>query len=192
MCDGRRVCKRRGRRNGSSINQLCQGCSDGTFSWYWNSFFWGTFRVIAAGIGAPLAKEGNILGLILYLILILAPQTLTRVYGFKIGYSGGRQFLARISADGTLNKLTDAAKILGLTVVGGLIPSIVAFPLDWTVNMSGTELNVQEILDGIMPALIPLLLSFVVYSLLKKKIRAEWILIAVIILAVLLTIAGVM
>ena len=71
-----------------------------------DSFFWGTFRLIACGVGAPMAAEGNILGVILYLLLNLIPSTLTRWYGFNLGYKGGRQFLAKIQADGTLNKLT--------------------------------------------------------------------------------------
>ena len=33
-----------------------------------DSFFWGTFRMIACGVGAPMAAEGNIIGFILYSI----------------------------------------------------------------------------------------------------------------------------
>lgn len=157
-----------------------------------DSFFWGTFRVIAAGIGAPLAAQGNVLGLILYLLLNLVPSTLTRYYGFKIGYNGGRQFLARISADGTLNKATEAAKILGLTVIGGLVPAIVKVPINWTLVMDDVTLSFQSILDDIMPSLLPLLLSFFVYSLLKKKVNAQWILLATIAVALALTYVGIM
>ena len=86
-----------------------------------DSFFWGTFRLIACGVGAPMAAEGNILGVILYLILNLVPSTLTRWYGFNLGYKGGRQFLSRIQADGTLSKLTESARVLAMVVIGGMV-----------------------------------------------------------------------
>ena len=73
----------------------------------------------------------------LYLLLNLLPSTLTRVYGFKLGYQGGREFLAKIQADGTLEKVTEAAKILGLVVIGGLVPTIVAVPVSLQLNMGG-------------------------------------------------------
>ena len=64
-----------------------------------DSFFWGTFRVIGAGIGAPLAVAGNFLGPLLYFLLNFIPSEIVRRLGFKIGYEGGSSFLTRISAE---------------------------------------------------------------------------------------------
>ncbi|MDP4110082.1 MAG: PTS system mannose/fructose/sorbose family transporter subunit IID [Bacillota bacterium] len=157
-----------------------------------DSFFWGTFRVIAAGIGAPLAIQGNIAGLILYLLLNLLPSTVVRYYGFKIGYKGGRQFLTKISSDGTLNKATEAAKILGLTVIGGLVPGIVSMTLKWTIAFDKVTVDMQKILDGIMPGLLPLCLSLFVYWLLKKKANPNLILLGIIAAGILLTAVNVL
>ena len=156
-----------------------------------DSFFWGTFRVIACGIGAPMAAEGNIMGVILYLLMNLIPSTLTRFYGFKLGYKGGREFLAKIQADGTLAKATEAAKILGLTVIGGLIPQIVSVPVDLTFNMGGGTLVVADILNGIMPNLLPLLLSIIVYKYIQKGVTVNKILFILLALGILLTVIGV-
>ena len=133
-----------------------------------DGFFWGTFRVIACGVGAPLAASGNILGVVLYLLLNLVPSTLTRWYGFRLGYRGGREFLARIQADGTLTKLTEAAKILGLTVIGGLVSSIVSVPVSLEIHMGGGSFILADVLDSIMPNLLPLVLSLVVYRFIQK------------------------
>ena len=157
-----------------------------------DSFFWGTFRLIACGIGAPLAAEGNILGVILYLLLNLIPSTLTRWYGFKLGYSGGRQFLSKIQADGTLAKLTEAAKILGMLVIGGMIPQIVKVPLALTLEMGGGTFVLQDICDQIMPNLMPLLLSLYVYKLIKKGVNTNLIIYGLLVLGVLLTLLKVM
>lgn len=156
-----------------------------------DSFFWGTFRVIACGIGAPMAAAGNLLGVILYLLMNLIPSTLTRVYGFKLGYQGGREFLARIQADGTLAKATEAAKILGLTVIGGLVPTIVGVPLSLTLNMDGGTFVLQEILDGIMPNLLPLLLSVIIYKYIQKGVSVNKLLLILLAAGILFTAVGI-
>ncbi len=156
-----------------------------------DSLFWGTFRVIACGIGAPLAAAGNILGVFLYLLLNLVPSTLTRVFGFKMGYEGGREFLARIQADGTLAKTMEAAKILGLVVIGGLIPTIVSVPIALSLEMGGGTFALAEVLDSIMPNLLPLILSMVVYHYVQKGVSVNKLLFILLGLGILLTMAGI-
>mgnify|MGYP000912821722 CR=1 FL=1 len=155
-----------------------------------DSFFWGTFRVIACGIGAPLAAAGNLLGVVLYLVLNLLPSTLTRVYGFKLGYQGGREFLAKIQADGTLEKVTEAAKILGLVVIGGLVPAIVAGPVSLGLNMGGGSFILADVLNSIMPNLLPLVLSVVVYHYIQKGVSVNKLLFLLLGLGILLTAVG--
>ena len=155
-----------------------------------DSFFWGTFRVIACGIGAPLAAAGNLLGVVLYLLLNLLPSTLTRVYGFKLGYQGGREFLAKIQADGTLEKVTEAAKILGLVVIGGLVPTIVAVPVSLQLNMGGGSFILADVLNSIMPNLLPLVLSVVVYHYIQKGVSVNKLLFLLLGLGILLTAVG--
>lgn len=157
-----------------------------------DSFFWGTFRLIACGVGAPLAAEGNILGVILYLLINLIPSTLTRYYGFKLGYSGGRQFLTRIQADGTLSKLMDAAKIVAMIVIGGMIPQIVKFPLAFTLELGGGTFILSDVLDGIMPNLMPLVLSIYVYKLIMKGTKPNLIIYGLLVFGIILTLLGIM
>ena len=54
-----------------------------------DSFFWGTFRIIGAGIGTSLAAKGSILGAILFLLIYNIPHLLVRYYGLKMGYKSG-------------------------------------------------------------------------------------------------------
>ena len=156
------------------------------------SFFWGTFRLIACGVGAPLAAAGNVMGVILYLLLNLIPSTLTRWYGFKLGYSGGRQFLAKIQSDGTLAKLTESAKVLAMVVIGGMIPQIVKFPIAFTLELGGGTFVLSDVLDGIMPNLLPLLLSLAVYKLIMKGTKTNTIIFGLLGLGILLTLIGIM
>ncbi len=157
-----------------------------------DSFFWGTFRLIACGVGAPMAAEGNIVGVILYLLLNLIPSTLTRWYGFNLGYSGGRKFLARIQADGTLAKLTEASRILAMVVIGAMVPQIVKFPLALTLEMGGGTFVLQDVVNSIMPNLLPLLLSIAVYRQIMKGTKPNTIIFALMALGIVLTLLGIM
>ena len=46
-----------------------------------DSMFWGTLLVIGIGVGASLAKEGNILGPFLFLLIFNVPNFLLRYFG---------------------------------------------------------------------------------------------------------------
>lgn len=50
----------------------------GPLSGIGDSFFWGTLRVIATGIGTSLAVQGNILGPILFLLIFNVPAIIAR------------------------------------------------------------------------------------------------------------------
>lgn len=150
-----------------------------------DSFFWGTFRTIGAGIGAPMAIAGSFIGPILYFLINFIPSTLARAFGFKIGYEGGSEFLDKLSESGVLNKALEAAKIIGLTVVGGMIASMVIVNTPITLNFGDTQVVMQEILDAVMPNLLPLGLTFGIYWLLKKNISSIYITLGLILLGIL-------
>lgn len=67
----------------SSINNVKVGLM-GPMSGIGDSFFWGTFRVIAAGIGIGLAKSGNILGAVIYFLLYTAIHFITKILGMTV------------------------------------------------------------------------------------------------------------
>ena len=155
-----------------------------------DSFFWGTFRVTGVGVGAPLAVAGNILGPILYFLINFIPSEIVRRVGFKIGYEGGSEFLTRISEDGTLNKLTEAARIMGLVVIGAMMASMVNVNLVTVLNINGAQVVLQEIFDAICPKILPLGLTFACYWGLQKRYSGTVIMIALLVLGVLAVALG--
>lgn len=149
-----------------------------------DSLFWGTLRVIAVGVAAPLAIKGSILGPILYFLINVVPSELLRWFGFKLTYEGGSKFLTKITESGALQKMTEAAKILGLVVIGAMISSLVVIDVPKEINLGGTEVSIQETLDSLMPKLLPLLVTFGCYWLVQKKVNGTIILIGLIILGI--------
>ena len=134
-----------------------------------DSFIWGTLRIVATGVGLSLANQGNILGPILFLLIFNIPAQGLRYYLMNAGYKLGSGFLAKIQQNGLMSKLTYAASVLGLMVVGGMTAENVSisFPLKFGSGNEATTLN--DVFNNIMPGLMPLLFTLLVFYLLKKK-----------------------
>ncbi len=90
-----------------------------------DSFFWGTLRLIATGIGTSLALKGNILGPILFLLVFNVPHILLRWLFTRWGYVLGTGVLQRIQQNGMMESLTYGASIIGLMVVGAMTASMI-------------------------------------------------------------------
>ena len=139
--------------------------------------YWGTARIILAALGASLAITGNIMGPLLFFIGINIIRILTRWYSMKYGYEKGTEIVQDMEG-GQLQKLTTGASVLGLFVMGGLVArwASLNIPLEIAryTNQAGEEVvtTVQSVLNDLLPGLVPLLLTFLCMTLLKKKVSA--------------------
>ena len=129
-----------------------------------DSFFWGTLRIIAAGIGASLAAQGTILGPLVFFLLYNIPHLLVRYQGLKLGYKSGVSFLENMAQGGVIALLTDVAKILGLVVVGSMCASMVALSTPLVITIDGASVVLQDVFDSILPNILPLGLTFAIYN----------------------------
>ena len=157
-----------------------------------DSFFWGTFRIIGAGIGASLAAKGSILGAILFLLIYNIPNFFVRYQGLKIGYKSGVNFLASITEGGVIARLTEAATILGLIVVGSMCASLVVVSTPAVMNIGGAKIVFKDLLDSILKGILPLCVTFLTYKLLKKGITATTILWGMIAVGILGSVCGIL
>ena len=141
-----------------------------------DSFFWGTFRVIGAGIGCSLALEGSILGAILFLVIFNVPHLLIRYYGTVFGYKYGTKLMSNAKESGVLQMLSKGATIVGLMVIGGMTAGMVAMSTPFSITIGDTAFQIQEYLDQIFPLLLPLLYTVGMFGLLKKGCKPTTIL----------------
>lgn len=174
-----------------SINTVKAGLM-GPLSGIGDSFFWGTLRVIAAGIGASLALKGSILGPLLFILVYGIPHIVVRYYGMLGGYKLGTGFLQKVEKSGLMDKISYGAGVLGLMVVGGMTATMVSFKTPLKIGSGDTATAIQGILDGIVPCLLPLLLTIFVYYLLKKKVKPTYILLGIIVFGILGTAIGIL
>ena len=154
----------------ASINNVKVGLM-GPMSGIGDSFFWGTFRVIAAGIGIGMAQNGNVLGAVIYFLLYTAIHFITKILTAKLGYKMGVKFLENSEENHLMDKLSYGASILGMTVTGAMIGTMVALETTLSFTLSGTETTLQSIFDQIFPGLLPLGVTFLCLFLLKKNVK---------------------
>jgi len=129
----------------------------GPLSGIGDSIFWGVLRTIGLGIGLSFSMQGNILGPILFLLIHNIPGWYVRYKGLEIGYLEGTNFMETATEGGILDNFSTAAKLLGATVVGSMISSMIKFSTTLTLNLGNYQtLSIQEIFDGVAPNLLPL------------------------------------
>ena len=137
-----------------------------------------------------LALQGNAIGVAVWVLVTLAILVF-RFFSVRIGYTQGVKLVTSMS--GHLNALTNAATLLGVTVIGAMIPSVINAQITWTFKTGDVELNLQETLDQIMPMMIPALLVGVIYWLLGKKyFNSTRAILAIMVLSILLRVFGIM
>ncbi|ABR33142.1 MULTISPECIES: PTS system mannose/fructose/sorbose family transporter subunit IID [Clostridium] len=156
-----------------------------------DSLFWGTLRVIATGVGTSLSLQGNILGPILFLLLFNIPQFIVRYVCMISGYKFGTKFLEKIEDSGLMPKLTYGASIIGLIIIGAMIPGMVNIKIAGMMGTGDSAVEIQKIIDGIMPYILPLGLTTIIYSLLQRKLKVIYILIGLMALGILGTFLGI-
>lgn len=142
-----------------------------------DSLFWGTLRVIATGLGVSLSMQGNILGPLLFLLVFNIPAYIVRWLCLKWGYGFGTSFLSKIEESGLMPKLTMGAAILGLMVIGAMVPNLVSVSVAGSLGTGDSAQSIQSNIDGIMPSLLPLLVTFGVFQLVQHKVKIAWILV---------------
>lgn len=134
-----------------------------------DSFIWGTLRIIATGVGVSLASQGNILGPILFLLLFNIPAQGLRYYLMHAGYKLGSGFLQKVQESGLMETLTFGASVLGLMVIGGMTAENVSITVPLVIGEGEAATTLGDICNTIMPGLLPLAFTLLMYWLVSKK-----------------------
>ncbi len=161
----------------------------GPLSGIGDSFFQGAIRVIAFGLGVSLAQQGSFLGPVIAMVLSIIPSVLVTFFAAKLGYEGGTKYLDRLQG-GAMEKVMYVCGIVGLMAVGAMIATLIGATTPATFA-DGT-LVLQDVLDSIMPQMIPLALTAFFYFLIKKDLKSAPLLVIAIVGGVALYALGVL
>lgn len=157
--------EKKGRKSEEAVAGLKAGLM-GTFSGVGDTIIGVILPTIFGSIGAYMGLKGNPIGAIIWLLVNFTVLFL-RFSLLPLGYSQGEKLI--YAAGDKLNRLTDAAILLGVTVVGALIPTVVNANVPLIYKSGKVVLKAQSILDQIMPSLVPVILVALCYWLLGKK-----------------------
>lgn len=175
---------------GDAVDSLKVGLM-GPFAGIGDTLYAVLTRPLIAIFAADFALRGNMFGFWLMVIFGLFWGLVVQYGLFKFGYRQGLNVVSEV-AGGRLAKLTEAATIMGITVIGGFIPSILSIgtPLEFTQQveiegeMTENVVSLQGVLDQILPYLIPIALVGLAYWLLKgRKLKPVYVLLALVIVA---------
>ncbi|MFV0381515.1 MAG: PTS system mannose/fructose/sorbose family transporter subunit IID [Breznakia sp.] len=129
----------------------------------------GTVQYIFIAIFLPWAQSGSGLGAVGPFVLF---STVTFIYGFlftKMGYNLGRSAAKEIMTGTRMKSIIDALGVLGLFMMGILAGQYVKVSSSLTFAINQKEFIVQEILDKILPGLLPLVTVMALYMYFDKK-----------------------
>ncbi|MBS5865578.1 MAG: PTS system mannose/fructose/sorbose family transporter subunit IID [Coriobacteriaceae bacterium] len=171
----------KGHLNGlSAENDLKIGLM-GPISGIGDVLIWILPMTILGSIAGYMAQQGSPVGILLWLAFWIVLY-FWRCQNYVQGYKAGASVVTKMGDK--LNILTDAASILGLTVVGSLIFSAVKISTPLVFQYGEIALEIQKgVLDQIFPNLLAVLLALLVYKLIKKGIKLNWIILGILVVS---------
>jgi PTS system mannose-specific IID component/fructoselysine and glucoselysine-specific PTS system IID component len=161
----------------------------GPLSGIGDSFFQGTIRTIAFGLGTALAAQGSMLGPVLAMVISAVFSIPITWYAGKFGYEMGNSFLDRLQS-GTMEKIMYACGIVGLMAIGGMVATLIGITTPLTFS-EGTVV-LQDILNGIVPMVLDLGAVMGMYWLVKHNVKTSWLLLLCIVGGIALSALGIL
>ena len=114
-----------------------------------------------------MALEGNAVGMLIGIAFSAIMTFFIKPSIFNIGYQQGSKFITSFSSQ--IKAVTKAANILGLTVVGALLSSVVKLKTGLMFSQGEMVVSLQDTLNTVSANLLPALLVIFVYWLLGKE-----------------------
>jgi mannose/fructose/N-acetylgalactosamine-specific phosphotransferase system component IID len=119
-------------------------------------------------IGMGLASGGSPIGPLFYMISYAIIGTLISFISYRTGYKMGVSAIDVIVGENA-RRVMDAFNVLGVMVIGALAAGNIALTTTLNIPLGGKWQPLQTTLDGVFPALLPLIAVLVTWWMLGKK-----------------------
>ena len=141
----------------------------GPFAGIGDTLWQGTLTPILLAVAMPLATQGNLLGPLLYIILMYAIMLFISHFMFFTGYNSGKEGIESMMASGSIKRLIATASTMGAIVLGCLANSYVTCTSYLQIPVGEGYIDLQATLDSILKGGVPLAITLLTWYLLKKK-----------------------
>lgn len=128
----------------------------------------GTIQYIFIAIALPWAQDGNAIGAIFPFVCFSLYQLLIGYYFAQLGFKLGRTAASEMVGT-KMQGIIDGLSILGLFMMGILAANYVKVSSSLAFTLSGKEFVIQDILNNVMPGILPLFVVGGVYAFFTKK-----------------------
>lgn len=138
----------------------------GPFAPIGDSIFGSLVPAIMGTIAATFAAQGNPLGIFMW-VAVAVVYDIFRWKQLEFAYKEGVNLITNMRS--TLTALVDAASVLGIFMVGGLIATMINFDVSWVPKIGEKAIDIQDLLNQIFPRLVPALFTGFIFWLLGRK-----------------------
>jgi D-glucosaminate PTS system EIID component len=128
----------------------------------------GMYIPLLLSIAIGLSQGGNPLGPIFYIVTYLVTMTALSYFVFLKGYQLGTKSVDLIVGEAA-QRAREAFNLLGSIVVGGVAASYVSLSTAWKISSGGKDVVINDVLNGIFPKILPLILVIFCWTLMSKK-----------------------
>lgn len=137
-----------------------------------DTLYHGTLRPIFAGIAVSMVEASgytSIAGpLMFFLVMGFIGQFINWLGIFK-GYEKGVEFVADVQSSGIIDQIRYYASIAGCIIMGGFSAAFVTMNLAISFTAGDSTIALQDTLNGLIPRLLPLSYTLLMYLLISKK-----------------------
>ncbi len=149
-------------------------------------------KTVLLGIACDLALNGNILGPILFVVLMSVYTLGFSHFVYFTGYKSGKASVTKLLAGGKLSAVTDALGVLGIMVLGSLVASSISISTPLVIALGQTTVELQTVLDTILPKLLPLLAFLGCYRMVNKGMKPVKIILILFVVGILCGLLGIL
>lgn len=141
----------------------------GPFAGIGDSLLPGTLIPILLSIALGMSPNGEVTGPLFYIVAFLVIMIPLTWFLFSYGVKAGANAAEMVLAGGIKDKVTRAAEVIGLVVVGAVSAQYAHFNIGLVYTSGDLTINIATILNSIFPSLPVLLMAFLTYWLMVKK-----------------------
>jgi len=149
-------------------------------------------KTVLLGIACDLALNGNVFGPILFVLLMSAYTLGLSHFLYFTGYKTGKASVVKLLSGGKLAAVTEALGVLGIMVLGSLVASSISVSTPLVIALGQTSVAVQEVLDTILPKMLPLLVFGGCYCLVNKGTKPVKIILILFVIGIITGLLGIL
>ena len=164
----------------------------GPFAGIGDTLWQGTLTPILLAFGISLGSQGNLLGPVIYTLLMFGIMFPVAYICWMKGYSLGKEGIEKILGGNQLQMLITGASAMGAIVLGALSAQFVTVKCSAIIKLGALKMNVQEtIFDQLFQGILPLAVTlFTLYLLKNKKMKATTVMLILVVIGVVLGAVG--